>query len=258
MRCWVLALALWGCGDVNLVSDAGLPDAYQPDGVPMVSCAASETVCNGATCADTMTDELNCGGCNTQCAPTQTCESGTCTPITTCNQVQDRNPQAVDGPYYTPSNTIFYCDFTNHVDYQAFGFGGYDVTYPDYALMSSTELQDPAVQRAFIALVNAQGGLLNIAPGLNPDNCCLKLADAGPGEMLLVNGQYVYPAFVGADQNICGGPYNDPKYRYYVINGEYMPLPMPTSYFATRTITVGPACSDGANPGIFVRKGPIH
>ncbi|HSO33752.1 MAG TPA: hypothetical protein VLT33_14565 [Labilithrix sp.] len=43
------------------------------------SCDVRLTACGG-TCRDLGSDEANCGACGTICAPTNTCESGACTP----------------------------------------------------------------------------------------------------------------------------------------------------------------------------------
>lgn len=258
MRCWVLAFALLGCGDVSLVPDAGPPDAYQPDSPAIPMCAAGETVCNGATCADTMSDELNCGGCNTQCAPTQSCEAGTCTPITTCKQVRGRDPQAIDGAYYTPSNTLFYCDFTNNVDYQALALGNHTATYPDYELMNAADLATPSVQQAFLAVFNAQGGLLNLEPGFTSSNCCMKVGDSGAGQVLALGGSIVFPAQVGANSFACG-QFNESRFRFYLSGfSEYQAMPMSPSFFSTRAPSVIAGCADDNNPGLFVRKTPIN
>ncbi len=221
-------------------------------------CEAGETVCNGATCADTMTDELNCGACNAQCAPTQACKAGTCTPITSCADV--REISETDGIYTTPTNVTFYCDFANNVQYSAFGLGAHNATYTDYQLISSADLNQPGFQGAFVALWNRQGGLLNLAPGLSPGNCCLKSSDAGAGQMLVFNNnQYIYPAQAATNISVCGGPYNDTRYRIFLnVSGEYPPIPLSMSFFATHTASVAAFCSDGANPGIFARKVPIN
>lgn len=257
MRCWVLAFALLGCGDVSLVPDAGPPDAYQPDSSAAM-CADGETVCNGATCADTMTDEFNCGGCNTQCAPTQSCEAGSCTPITSCKQVRDRDPQAVDGMYYTPSNKFFYCDFTNGVDYQAVALGNHKTTYPDFELINAADLATPGVQQAFVAMFNAQGGLVNLEPGFTSNNCCFKVGDSGAGQVLTLGGSIVFPAQVGANAFVCG-QFNEPRFRFYLSQiSEYQVMPMAPGFFASRPPAVISGCADDNNPGLFVRKTPIN
>ena len=183
---WVaVGLGLFACGDVQKVPDAAIPDAYTPDSASMLTCGAGEMVCNN-TCANLMTSELYCGNCNTQCSPTQGCLNGTCVPAnTSCMRVRELDPSAGDGAYINPNtNNAFYCDFTNSMTYDGFGFGGHNGSYPGYTMMSSANFNDPQIQRAFIAVYNKQTGLANLQPGLSGGNCCFKAADTGAGQML--------------------------------------------------------------------------
>lgn len=61
----------------------------------------------GATCADTLTDENHCGGCNLRCAAGQTCSGGTCQTLRP-GETRD-NPIATTGPSFTATvNTSLY------------------------------------------------------------------------------------------------------------------------------------------------------
>jgi hypothetical protein len=205
-----------------------------------------------------MSSELYCGNCMTQCTPTQGCLNGMCVPSnTTCQRVRELEPTAPEAVYTNPNNgNLFYCDFTNNMTYEQFGIGQYNVAYPNFVYMTSAHFNDPMIQKAFIALYNAQGGLVNIAVGFNSSNCCFKAADGvALTQTLHFAGNYIYPAKVGVDQSQCGGPYNDARYRFYQqIPNEYSPMPMPNDWFATHAATIQTNCSDGANPGVFMRR----
>jgi hypothetical protein len=261
MRSFVVAAALvaCACGEVVKVPDAGTPDTYVPDSPSGLMCSAGEMACNGS-CANVMTSELYCGNCTTQCTPTQGCASGACVPAnTTCMRVREVDAAAPDALYINPNNgNHFYCDFTNNMTYEAFGFGQFNVSYTGYVLMTSAHFNDVAVQKAFVALYNQQGGLINIGVGFTMNNCCFKAADAAAGQMLLLAGHYMYPAKVGTDTSQCSGPYNDPRYRFYLapINA-FSPQPMPDDWFATHPATIAMMCADsttGGNPGVFMRR----
>jgi hypothetical protein len=258
MRSLWAALALFACGDVPKVPDAANLDAFQPDSPPMpLSCAAGEMVCNGS-CANLMTSDLYCGNCNTQCSPTQGCLNGACVDkASRCTSIRIWNPSAGDGVYYNPNiGSHMYCDFTNGITYEGFGFGAFNTNYgSNWALMSSANLNDTNIRRAFVALYNQQGGLINLGPGFNSSNCCFKSSDAGAGQMLYIANSYVFPAKSGSNMYQCGGPYNDPRYRFWEgLNDVYSPLPMPDDYWTTHAASVAANCSDSTNPGIFMRR----
>jgi hypothetical protein len=263
MRSFVVAVALFtcACGEVVKVADSGVPDTYVPDSPSSLMCNAGEMVCNGS-CANIMTSELYCGNCMTQCSPTQGCFNGTCVPAnTTCQRVRELDAAAPDGLYTNPNTlAFFYCDFTNNMTYEQFAIAQYNVSYANYTFMTSAHFNDPAIQKAFVALYNAQGGLVNIASGFNATNCCFKAADAPMNQMLNLGNSYIYPAKVGVDQSQCGGPYTDARYRMYlqqITPPEYSPQPMPDDWFATHAATIVTVCGDsttGGNPGIFMRR----
>lgn len=251
MRRWVLAFALMGCGDVNKLSDAGLADAYQPDGENGPMCAAGETVCNAVTCADTMTDEFNCGGCNNQCAPTQTCEAGTCTAVTTCKQVRDLNAEAPDGLYRSPTNAPFFCDFTNNVEYADFRVDVVTATPADYVLVTGASLAMPSFARAFLEMFNARGGVPALST-FNAGNCCLASA---PDLRLLTGNSLSFLASAG--QQNCEFAYTaDTVYWFSRAQNSGFVSSLPLNFFVVNPPTDAAGCTNSANPAIFVKSRP--
>jgi hypothetical protein len=165
MRSFVAAVAVLAgaCGEVVKAPDAATIDMFMPDSPNPMMCGTGEMNCNG-TCANVMTSELFCGNCTTQCSPTQGCLAGSCVPAnTTCARVRELEPTAPDGLYRNPNTSVsFYCDFTNSMTYDAFAFGAFNIAYAGHTLMSSADFNSAPVQKAFIALYNSQGGLINI------------------------------------------------------------------------------------------------
>jgi hypothetical protein len=258
MRSLWLAVALCACGDVQKVPDAAIQDAYVPDspGAPL-TCATGEMNCNG-TCANLLNSEQFCGSCTTSCSPTQGCLNGTCVPAnTSCTRVKELDPEASDGAYRNPNtNNWFYCDFANSMTYEGFGFGQNTAGYANYVQMTLANFNDPAIQKAFVALYNAQTGLINLGTGWNSPNCCFKCADCAASQYLAFNSNYLYPARVDGPFQECGGPYNQLRYRFYDQNAdEYSPLPMPADFFTTHVVGTNASCSDSfPMPSVFMRR----
>lgn len=253
---------LLGCGKVEPLIDASIahdaPKAIDapPDTAP--ACQAPNMAC-GTSCIDPMTDNMHCGNCMTTCStPTQSCFVGHCGYATSsCAVIHAFDPSAPDGPYTNmATNTQFFCDMTHGgVTYEELGFGEYDVAYPGFSEVATTDLRDPTIQQAFIWLYNHQsGGATTLSIGWVSNNCCFRGADTGAQE-LLINGGNVYPARVAAATFQCNGAYTDASYRFFIEMGaQYSPIPMPTTFFQTNTVTIGGTCVTGQNPAFFFKK----
>lgn len=252
MRCWVvLSIALCACGDVNKIEKPVPVDAFQADSPPEVSCASGETVCGG-TCSNPMTDEANCGACNTQCAPTQGCLNGSCVPAgITCARIRELDPTAPDGLYRHPhTNAPFYCDFTNQMTYDGIAMGQYTTAYPGYTVMAATDLDKVDMQKAFILFTNQQNGLPALSAFVS-NNCCFSTAG---GLRQLFGGQILYPAN-GATARCNQAPsYNTPPYIWTLNGAVFFTLPLPDNFFTTYPPTTAATCTEGNNPGFFWRS----
>lgn len=78
----LIAYALLGCGDNRAAPDPASPDDAGLDATPSYDAGCleeGETYCDGL-CVDTMTTREYCGGCDTSCDLSQTCEAGECGP----------------------------------------------------------------------------------------------------------------------------------------------------------------------------------
>ncbi len=73
----LLTFALIGCFEpvIRVAPDAGNDPADAS-----VNCDAGLVLCGGAACADTRTDEANCGQCGARCASADGCAGGACYP----------------------------------------------------------------------------------------------------------------------------------------------------------------------------------
>src|SRR5687768_16967193 len=160
MRSVWLALALAACGDVNVIPDAAVPDAYQHDAPKDPMCGADEMTCSGL-CENVMTSEQYCGNCTTSCGPTQACITGTCMPkYTDCERVYASDPTSPSGFYTNPDNgQFFYCDMATKTHYSHLSLALWAATPPtDYVMVRATDLNSPVGAAAFIALFNQQAG----------------------------------------------------------------------------------------------------
>lgn len=176
-----------------------------------------------------------------------------------CAEILAADPSARDGIYSihrTTGSIQVFCDMTHGgVTYEQAAFGSSFSSYPGYSLITTSELNDPVIQRAFTLLFNLQGSaLINIDSTFTSNNCCIKAADSGPGSYLKLGGHYIYPE--NTDGSIqCNPNYPAPSYRFvFGDNFEVPPSPLPDDFFATHPATTGPACSDGNNPGWFFKR----
>jgi len=179
--------------------------------------------------------------------------------LASCAALHAASPAAGDGVYtINPGGGAIqvFCDMTHGgITYEQLAFGGSFNTYPDYSLISTSDLNDPVIRQAFTALFNLQdSAMVNIDTTLVSNNCCIKAADSGPGNYLLLGGRFIYPARVDGTIQ-CNPTYPDPKYRFaFGDTLELSPAPLPDNFLATRPATTGPACSDGNNPGWFFKR----
>jgi hypothetical protein len=152
-----------------------------------------------------------------------------------------------------------YCDMgAGGVTYEELAFGDSFATYDGYSGATGGDLAQPAVQQAFIYLLNRQGGgATNIAVGYNSMNCCFKGAGAAASTVLAFGGSILFPAETATDTNNCNGTYSAAAYRFMFPSGDpgiYPPSPMPANYFELNPPSEIVNCSDSDNPGFFFRR----
>jgi hypothetical protein len=220
-------------------------------------CTSGETCNNGNCTGGTQTTTCITGDL---CCP-QNCNinnDGDCN--TSCLAILQNNPTAPDGPYQILENSVFvnvYCDMTHGGDtYRTLAMGDYTQTYPGYSLVTLADLGDSVIQQAFIYLYNQQGSaLINLNPGWNSGNCCIKLADhVSTGGYLTLGGSYLYPASVMNTEE-CNTGYFDPTYRFEQANlFVFSPVPMLSSYFQQNPPGTTNVCGDSNNPAWFWKK----
>lgn len=176
-----------------------------------------------------------------------------------CAAILAANPTAVDGVYTINPSTgpiQVFCDMSHGgITYEQLAFGNSFSSYPGYSPIATSELNDAVIQQAFTTLFNQQGAsMINIDTAFISANCCIKAADSGPGNYLLLGGHIVYPA--GIDDSVqCLSNYPDPSYRFaFGDTFELSPAPLPADFLATHPATTGPICADGNNPGWFFKR----
>jgi len=250
MRSWVLALlTLCACGDVNKAPPDARPlDAYQPDAA--FSCGTGEMVCGGA-CANVMTSSQHCGGCATQCSPTQVCGAGTCRQPTTCNEVRSIYPGAPSGAYPVGAPGTFYCDFANGKTYDDFRIYDFSQVPTGFTVARATDFQNPAFASAFVWFYNRYGGIRSYMT-FSSMNCCFTTV---AGSRILFGGSLWFPGLGTTDAcNIAGGYVTDTAYTISPTQGTGFLLSLPPDYFTTHPATEAANCSDSTNPAIFFKR----
>jgi hypothetical protein len=250
----MLVVALAGCGQVVDAKQDAAPvtkmDAA-PDAPPECP-TAGEMKCNGA-CADTLTDESNCGGCGTTCSSgLQICQSGACQQInSTCNRVRELMPSAGDGFYTNPNdNTTIYCDFANGKTYEGILVNVFTATPPGYVIARATDFQDTGFQKAFIAFYNRDGGIRNFST-FNNNNCCITTVTPS---RLHLGGTVAFLGNSTATGSGCGGAVTAGQIYTLGKGNTYMPAPLAADFFVTNPMTEMAACGDGNNPAYYFKR----
>jgi hypothetical protein len=181
---------------------------------------------------------------------------------TSCAALHQANPAAPDGVYTfnrPPGLVQVFCDMTHGgVSYEQVAFGNSQASYAGYNLVASTELRDPTIQQAFIALYNLQGaGAINIDVGFNSDNCCFKTSDSDSSNYLQLGNLYVFPANSDGSTN-CNFGYTAPAYQFSLASsgnvGDAVLGPLPTDFFTTHVASLQPGCTTSNNPGWFFKR----
>lgn len=210
-------------------------------------------ICDG-TCANPLTDEQNCGGCGTTCSATEACVSGTCMAANIhCQRVREADADAPDGTYVNPAtNDAFYCDFANSVTYDEVIMAPYTSMQTDYTLLTGTELAaDTTLQKAFVGLFNAAGGVRSAGTYSFP-NCCIYVA---ANTALLFEGMPLTPIREGSYTCEAAG---ENKIYNFSLDGSAMTMrvepPLADSYFTNHAVSQGAACGENGNPGLFYKK----
>ena len=246
-----LALGLAACGDVNVIPDAAVPDAYQHDAANDPMCGADEMACSGL-CANVMTSETYCGNCTTSCAPNQGCVAGACVPnFTNCARIKEVDPAAADGLYTNPNTGVFfYCDFAGSNTYDDFRLGVFSTTPAGYTLARATDFQDPVFASAFIAFFNRLGGLRANAT-FTAGNCCMTTI---AGSRLQFGAQFVFPG-VGTAATSCAFNFTvDAVYTLSRNQSSMYISVLPPDYFTVNAPGELAGCTDGTNPAIFYKR----
>jgi len=220
------------------------------------TCAWPTVNCDVGYCVDTDNNPEHCGSCYMACDAEEVCIEGECKKMSldSCLAILNAGYSVGDGVYTIENVGEVYCDMTNGGwTYEALGFGGYNSTYEDWTLVSSTMLQDAVIQAAFIWAYNSQDGLINIVPGWNSGNCCFKDGDVA-GSYVTFGGSYLYPANYGTSSLNCSGGYDGNLMWFYRNTDQVNAPPIPEDYFATFPVSTTTACDDADNPAFFFKR----
>jgi hypothetical protein len=179
--------------------------------------------------------------------------------LASCAELHAASPAAGDGVYTITRGTgsiQVFCDMTHGgITYEQLAFGNSFTSYAGYAPISTADLNDSTGGRAFAALFNLQGfGLVNLDTSFNSSNCCIKLADSGPGVFLTLGGHFVYPAGLDGTEQ-CNTGYTAPKFSFrFGDTGQNAPAPLPSDFFVANPAGATTVCGDANNPGWFFKR----
>jgi len=154
-----------------------------------------------------------------------------------------------------------YCDMTNGgITYETLGFGRHNKTYSGYALVTLAQLQATVSQDAFIYLFNAQMGMVNLDPGFESNNCCIKIAEhLNKDEYVTMGGpgNAVYPATTVQQCNPPNG-YAETLYGFSVqSNGPGVQTSsLPANFLTSHPVGTTSQCQNNNNPGWFFKSYP--
>ena len=256
---WLVALA--ACGKVATLADAPSHDTSSlGSGVDATVCTLAETMC-GTSCVDEMTDNANCGACESPCGTNTACLTGHCVDSTeSCAVIFGLDPTKPSGPYtHAADGHQFFCDMVHGpTQYEELAFGVYNVAHTGYDFVNATDLADPVVQKAFVWLYNHQGGGLdNLPPQFTPGNCCIKESMVA-GQMLELDGSILFVATVGASEaQYCNQPTTAAQYDFYLaVNNVFPGNPMSSTFFTMYPPNDVQNCSDANNAAMFWKRHP--
>jgi len=136
------------------------------------------------------------------------------------------------------------------VTYQEFAFGPYTGSFPGFTLLGPADFTGNAqLQNAFVYLYDRTGGLVNLSPGWNSNNCCFINTTAN-GFYGFNGNMYMYPAQNGFMD--CNSVYSAAIIQIDLIfNGGI--LTTVTQPELASTVTSN-SCGVANNPGIWVER----
>lgn len=239
---WLACVA--GCGEVVKAAPDAAIDAAAPDAF---TCSGSLSPC-GTSCFDLTSDNAHCGSCTTTCGTGETCTSSACLDTTaSCAVIKMLDATKPSGVYtHEADGTQFYCDMDSSpvIQYDQLAFGIYNTAYPDMTMVTSALMADPAVQQAFIALYNLQGGGIPLQTW-SAGNVCITTSPAGGTRMKWGSAIVFGP---GTPQM------NTPVEVTLSPTTVSTSPPLPDNFFQANPPSEAAACGDSMNPAFFVKR----
>lgn len=153
------------------------------------------------------------------------------------------------------SATSVFCDMTDGgVGYLSVSMGDFNTAGSNYTLVSLSDLQNPVLQQAFVALFNLQDGLPVIATW-TPNNCCWKY-DTSTTNYLTLNGQIVFTEALNGTANDCGTHTAGTKEQFQIETSPVTNVApdIATSFFTTNPPGTSTICGTADNPAFFWEK----
>jgi len=195
--------------------------------------------------------------CDGDCDDTDSAYTDVC-PQASCADILAADSTSVDGLYlidYGSGPMDLYCDMTGGgVTIENFGFGPHTDTFTGWEWIDHAEFAGFAVSDAMAHFYTANGGLENLDPGFNSNNCCIVSADINSNTPYygFDGNSYMYPANSSTGNMNCNSTYSESLMQLFD--------PFQSATWSTLTQTevqnVGTygSCSTNGNPGIFIQR----
>jgi hypothetical protein len=238
------------CDDTSAVLN---PSDTDTDGVSSCDGDCDDT---DSTLNTLDSDADGMSSCDGDCDDTEAAYTDVC-PQPSCADILAADSTSVDGLYlidYGSGPMDLYCDMTGGgVTIENFGLGPYTDTFTGWEWIDHAEFTGFAVSDAMAHFYTANGGLENLDPGFNSDNCCIVSADikSNTPYYAFEGGVYMYPANADGTQN-CSRTYKDAVMQLWLQDTETTWSSLTQAQ--VQDVGTSSKCQISANPGIFIQR----
>ena len=195
--------------------------------------------------------------CDGDCDDTDSAYTDVC-PQASCADILAADSTSVDGLYlidYGSGPMDLYCDMTGGgVTIENFGFGPHTDTFTGWEWIDHAEFAGFAVSDAMAHFYTANGGLENLDPGFNSDNCCIVSADINSNTPYysFEGGRYMYPANSSDGSMNCNSGYSESLMLLWAWDTSTTWSTLTQAQ--VQNVGTSDECGINANPGICIQR----
>lgn len=139
------------------------------------------------------------------------------------------------------------------ISYEALAFGQQGVAYGGYVQVEDAEIQNPRAQQALLWLYDMQGGITNLSPGWQGDNCAYRTTNS----WIQAGGSYIVPADLESlsGYHCDGPPYSEALMKLSLLSSAAVQTaPVFLDFFSSNALTMQAAAASNASPSFFFKK----